>query len=32
MALETIVSGVRAALECAIATPRDLRVARGTTD
>jgi hypothetical protein len=31
MALETMVSGVRAALECAIATRRDLRVAGGTT-
>jgi len=31
MALETMVAGVRAAIECAIATRRDLRVAGGAT-
>ena len=31
MALETMVEGVRAALECAIATRRDLRIACGDT-
>ena len=31
MALETMIAGVRAALECAIATRRDLRIAGGST-
>ena len=31
MALETMIAGVHAALECALATPQDLRVAGGTT-
>ena len=31
MALETMVAGVRAAIECAIATRRDLRIAGGST-
>lgn len=31
MALETMIEGVRAALECAVATRRDLRVAGGST-
>lgn len=31
MALETMIAGVRAALECAIATRRDLRIAGGDT-
>jgi pyroglutamyl-peptidase len=31
MALETMVSGLRAAIECAIATRRDLRIAAGDT-
>jgi len=31
MALETMIAGVRAAIECAVATRRDLRVAGGST-
>ena len=31
MALETMVAGVRAAIECAVATRRDLRIAGGST-
>jgi hypothetical protein len=31
MALETMIAGVRAAIECAVATRRDLRVAGGAT-
>jgi pyroglutamyl-peptidase len=31
MAIETMVAGVRAAIECAVATHRDLRVAGGST-
>ncbi len=31
MALETMVAGVRAAIECAVATRRDLRIAAGST-
>jgi hypothetical protein len=31
MALETMIEGLRAALECAIATRRDLRFAGGDT-
>ena len=31
MALETMIAGVRAAIECAVATRRDLRIAGGST-
>ena len=31
MALETMIAGIRAAIECAVATRRDLRIAGGST-